>query len=95
MNKNRLETEWEGLCAYQVEPNAATIALKEENIQKNRSQGVVACMYRFNYLLFQVLCDQSEAGREVCVQSLVKKNPRTKYWVVSSNYYIMLSHHML
>nr|XP_034985730.1 receptor-type tyrosine-protein phosphatase N2 [Zootoca vivipara] len=41
-NKNRLEKEWEALCAYQAEPNAATIAHKEENAQKNRSQDVVA-----------------------------------------------------
>ncbi|KAM6452068.1 receptor-type tyrosine-protein phosphatase N2 isoform 1-T1 [Liasis olivaceus] len=41
-NKNRLEKEWEALCAYQAEPNATTIAHKEENVQKNRSQVVVA-----------------------------------------------------
>uniref|UniRef100_A0A8C6VFA7 Protein tyrosine phosphatase receptor type N2 n=1 Tax=Naja naja TaxID=35670 RepID=A0A8C6VFA7_NAJNA len=41
-NKNRLEKEWEALCAYQAEPNATTIAHKEENVQKNRSQVIVA-----------------------------------------------------
>nr|XP_006129406.1 receptor-type tyrosine-protein phosphatase N2 [Pelodiscus sinensis] len=40
-NKNRLEKEWEALCAYQAEPNATTVAQKEENVQKNRSQSVV------------------------------------------------------
>lgn len=40
-NKNRLEKEWEALCAYQAEPNATTTALQEENIQKNRSRAVV------------------------------------------------------
>ncbi|XP_010131532.1 PREDICTED: receptor-type tyrosine-protein phosphatase N2-like, partial [Buceros rhinoceros silvestris] len=40
-NKNRLEKEWEALCAYQAEPNATTIAQQEENIQKNRSWAVV------------------------------------------------------
>ncbi|XP_075000220.1 receptor-type tyrosine-protein phosphatase N2 [Calonectris borealis] len=40
-NKNRLEKEWEALCAYQAEPNASTIAQQEENIQKNRSRAVV------------------------------------------------------
>ncbi|NXG17943.1 PTPR2 phosphatase, partial [Grallaria varia] len=40
-NKNRLEKEWEALCAYQAEPNDATTAQQEENIQKNRSQAVV------------------------------------------------------
>ncbi|KAG2458545.1 PTPR2 phosphatase, partial [Polypterus senegalus] len=44
-NKNRLEKEWEALCAYQAEPNATTIALKEENRKKNRSEKVVACEY--------------------------------------------------
>ncbi|XP_061441676.1 receptor-type tyrosine-protein phosphatase N2 [Rhineura floridana] len=41
-NKNRLEKEWEALCAYQAEPSATTIAHKEENVQKNRSQDVIA-----------------------------------------------------
>ncbi|KAM9575640.1 receptor-type tyrosine-protein phosphatase N2 isoform 5-T5 [Guaruba guarouba] len=40
-NKNRLEKEWEALCAYQAEPNATTAAEQEENIQKNRSRAVV------------------------------------------------------
>ncbi|KAM7124393.1 receptor-type tyrosine-protein phosphatase N2 [Ciconia maguari] len=40
-NKNRLEKEWEALCAYQAEPNATTIAQQEENVQKNRSRAVV------------------------------------------------------
>ncbi|XP_048806976.1 receptor-type tyrosine-protein phosphatase N2 isoform X3 [Lagopus muta] len=40
-NKNRLEKEWEALCAYQAEPNATTVAQKEENTQKNRSRAVV------------------------------------------------------
>ncbi|XP_071590854.1 receptor-type tyrosine-protein phosphatase N2 [Heliangelus exortis] len=40
-NKNRLEKEWEALCAYQAEPNATTVAQQEENIQKNRTQAVV------------------------------------------------------
>ncbi|XP_010710698.1 receptor-type tyrosine-protein phosphatase N2 isoform X2 [Meleagris gallopavo] len=40
-NKNRLEKEWEALCAYQAEPNATTVAQKEENVQKNRSRAVV------------------------------------------------------
>ncbi|XP_066440648.1 receptor-type tyrosine-protein phosphatase N2 [Eleutherodactylus coqui] len=41
-NKNRLEKEWEALCAYQADLTATTIALKEENAAKNRSLSVVA-----------------------------------------------------
>ncbi|XP_010005350.1 PREDICTED: receptor-type tyrosine-protein phosphatase N2 [Chaetura pelagica] len=40
-NKNRLEKEWEALCAYQAEPNATIVAQQEENIPKNRSWAVV------------------------------------------------------
>ncbi|XP_063777978.1 receptor-type tyrosine-protein phosphatase N2 isoform X2 [Pseudophryne corroboree] len=41
-NKNRLEKEWEALCAYQADLNATLIALKEENAAKNRSVSTVA-----------------------------------------------------
>lgn len=44
-NKNRLEKEWEALCAYQAEPNDSAVAQQEENVQKNRSRAVVPCMY--------------------------------------------------
>ncbi|XP_056340295.1 receptor-type tyrosine-protein phosphatase N2 [Oenanthe melanoleuca] len=40
-NKNRLEKEWEALCAYQAEPNESSVAQQEENAAKNRSQAVV------------------------------------------------------
>lgn len=42
-NKDRLEKEWEALCAYQAEPNACTVGLKDGNAKKNRSAAVVAC----------------------------------------------------
>lgn len=42
-NKDRLEKEWEALCAYQAEPNASTVGLKDGNVKKNRSTAVVAC----------------------------------------------------
>lgn len=44
-NKNRLEKEWEALCAYQAEPNESSVAQQEENVPKNRSRAVVPCMY--------------------------------------------------
>lgn len=42
-NKDRLEKEWEALCAYQAEPNASTVGMKDGNTKKNRSAAVVAC----------------------------------------------------
>lgn len=44
-NKNRLEKEWEALCAYQAEPNSSLVAQREENAAKNRSLAVLTCMY--------------------------------------------------
>ncbi|KAJ1528023.1 hypothetical protein ONE63_007946 [Megalurothrips usitatus] len=35
-NKDRLEQEWQGLCAYEAEPCEATVAQKPENVKKNR-----------------------------------------------------------
>ncbi|KAK3912004.1 Receptor-type tyrosine-protein phosphatase N2 [Frankliniella fusca] len=35
-NKDRLEQEWQGLCAYEAEPCEATVAQKPENQKKNR-----------------------------------------------------------
>jgi len=35
-NKQRLEQEWVGLCAYEAEPSATTVAFKVENRKKNR-----------------------------------------------------------
>lgn len=42
-NKNRLEKEWEALCAYQAEPNGSLVAQREENSPKNRCPAVLTC----------------------------------------------------
>ncbi|XP_073711527.1 solute carrier organic anion transporter family member 5A1b isoform X1 [Misgurnus anguillicaudatus] len=41
-NKNRLESEWEALCAYQAEPNATTVGQRDGNVKKNRTSTVIA-----------------------------------------------------
>ncbi|XP_056155207.1 receptor-type tyrosine-protein phosphatase N2 [Lampris incognitus] len=40
-NKNRLESEWEALCAYQAEPGACDVGQGEQNTKRNRSDAVV------------------------------------------------------
>ncbi|XP_064201843.1 receptor-type tyrosine-protein phosphatase N2-like isoform X1 [Anguilla rostrata] len=40
-NKNRLEKEWEALCAYQAEPNACAIAQRDGNAKKNRANAAL------------------------------------------------------
>ncbi|XP_051985483.1 solute carrier organic anion transporter family member 5A1b isoform X2 [Xyrauchen texanus] len=41
-NKNRLESEWEALCAYQAEPNSTSIGQRDGNTKKNRTSRVIA-----------------------------------------------------
>ncbi|KAG5265262.1 hypothetical protein AALO_G00240280 [Alosa alosa] len=41
-NKDRLEREWAGLCAYEAEPNATTVGLRDGNAKRNRCSSVVA-----------------------------------------------------
>ncbi|KAJ8912111.1 hypothetical protein NQ315_005447, partial [Exocentrus adspersus] len=40
-NKDRLEQEWVALCAYVAEPCETTMALKKENVDKNRYPEIV------------------------------------------------------
>lgn len=40
-NKDRLQKEWEALCAYQAEPNSSLVAQREENVPKNRCPAVL------------------------------------------------------
>ncbi|KAK1790652.1 hypothetical protein P4O66_014514, partial [Electrophorus voltai] len=42
-NKNRLEKEWEALCAYQAEPNTCSIGQRDSNTKKNRISTVIPC----------------------------------------------------
>ncbi|XP_072524637.1 solute carrier organic anion transporter family member 5A1b [Salminus brasiliensis] len=40
-NKNRLEKEWEALCAYQAEPNTCSIGQRDSNAKKNRVSSII------------------------------------------------------
>ncbi|XP_060728397.1 solute carrier organic anion transporter family member 5A1b isoform X2 [Tachysurus vachellii] len=40
-NKNRLEKEWEALCAYQAEPNNCSIGQRDCNAKKNRTSNII------------------------------------------------------
>uniref|UniRef100_W5KPX0 Protein tyrosine phosphatase receptor type N2 n=1 Tax=Astyanax mexicanus TaxID=7994 RepID=W5KPX0_ASTMX len=40
-NKNRLEKEWEALCAYQAEPNTCSTGQRDSNAKKNRVSTVI------------------------------------------------------
>ncbi|CAH1789996.1 unnamed protein product [Owenia fusiformis] len=40
-NKDRLDSEWEGLCRYEAEPNSCDVAKEETNQSKNRYADVL------------------------------------------------------
>ncbi|TTH23512.1 Receptor-type tyrosine-protein phosphatase N2 [Bagarius yarrelli] len=40
-NKNRLEKEWEALCAYQAEPNSCSVGQRDSNAKKNRTATLI------------------------------------------------------
>ncbi|KAI0226679.1 Receptor-type tyrosine-protein phosphatase N2 [Lamellibrachia satsuma] len=40
-NKDRLSLEWEGLCAYEAEPNSTVVGLEPANMRKNRYSDVL------------------------------------------------------
>ena len=42
-NKERLDEEWEGLQAYEAEPNATGVAQDPSNARKNRYQDMLPC----------------------------------------------------
>lgn len=42
-NKNRLEKEWEALCAYQAEPNNCSVGQRDSNAKKNRTTTIIPC----------------------------------------------------
>ena len=44
-NKDRLDSEWEALCAYEAEPNAATVGTEAGNMRKNRYSDILPCKY--------------------------------------------------
>ncbi|XP_076837653.1 solute carrier organic anion transporter family member 5A1b [Brachyhypopomus gauderio] len=40
-NKNRLEKEWEALCAYHAEPNTCSVGQRDSNTKKNRFSSII------------------------------------------------------
>ena len=42
-NKDRLEREWEALCAYEADPSNTTVAEDQSNARKNRYGDILPC----------------------------------------------------
>ena len=89
-NKDRLDKEWEALCAYKAENVSTTDA--QNNSARNRSQYAVPCKFAVFALESskQLVCFASKTKR-----SLLKTKKRTckAFWVIylGDFWYIMLN----
>uniref|UniRef100_A0AAX7W374 Protein tyrosine phosphatase receptor type N2 n=1 Tax=Astatotilapia calliptera TaxID=8154 RepID=A0AAX7W374_ASTCA len=79
-NKDRLEKEWEALCAYQAEPNACTIGLKDGNAKKNRSAAVVA--YDHSRITLKVESSQGNSDY-INASAIMDHDPRNPAYIAT------------
>lgn len=79
-NKNRLEKEWEALCAYQADLTATNIALKEENMAKNRSLTVVA--YDHNRIILKAE-NSHDHSDYINASPIMDHDPRNPAYIAS------------
>ncbi|KAM4027401.1 receptor-type tyrosine-protein phosphatase N2 [Anomaloglossus baeobatrachus] len=79
-NKNRLEKEWEALCAYQADLTATNIAQKDENAAKNRSLSVVAYDHNRIILKGETSHDHSDY---INASPIMDHDPRNPAYIAS------------
>ncbi|XP_018409485.1 PREDICTED: receptor-type tyrosine-protein phosphatase N2 [Nanorana parkeri] len=79
-NKNRLEKEWEALCAYQADLTGTNIALKEENKAKNRSLTVVA--YDHNRIILKAE-NSHDHSDYINASPIMDHDPRNPAYIAS------------
>nr|CAD7402735.1 unnamed protein product [Timema cristinae] len=76
-NKDRLEQEWVGLCAYEAEPCAITLALKPENANKNRYPDILP--YDHARLVLNDLTNISGSDY-INASTITDHDPRNSAW---------------
>ncbi|TWW73048.1 Receptor-type tyrosine-protein phosphatase N2 [Takifugu flavidus] len=79
-NKDRLEKEWEALCAYQAEPNASTVGTKDGNARKNRSAAAVA--YDHSRITLKVENSQSNSDY-INASPIMDHDPRNPAYIAT------------
>uniref|UniRef100_A0A1A8DAQ8 Protein tyrosine phosphatase, receptor type, N polypeptide 2 n=1 Tax=Nothobranchius kadleci TaxID=1051664 RepID=A0A1A8DAQ8_NOTKA len=79
-NKDRLEKEWEALCAYQAEPNASTVGLKNGNTKKNRSAAVVA----YDHARITLKVENSQGNSDyINASPIIDRDPRNPAYIAT------------
>jgi len=79
-NKQRLEQEWVGLCAYEAEPAATSIAFKVENKKKNRYPDKLP--YDHNRVLLNALINGSNSDY-INASTVTDHDPRNPAYIVT------------
>jgi len=79
-NKQRLEQEWVGLCAYEAEPNNTSIAFKVENKKKNRYPDKLP--YDHNRVLLNALVNGTNSDY-INASTVMDHDPRNPAYIVS------------
>lgn len=79
-NKDRLQKEWEALCAYTAEPNSATVGLKDGNAKKNRSAAVVA----YDHSRITLRVENSQANSDyINASPIMDHDPRSPAYIAT------------
>jgi len=79
-NKQRLEQEWVGLCAYEAEPNSTSNAFKVENKKKNRYPDKLP--YDHNRVLLNALVNGSNSDY-INASSVMDHDPRNPAYIIT------------
>merc|ERR1711976_1001984 len=79
-NKQRLEQEWVGLCAYEAEPNSTSIAFKVENKKKNKYPDKLP--YDHNRVLLNALVNGSNSDY-INASTVMDHDPRNPAYIIT------------
>ncbi|XP_060528075.1 receptor-type tyrosine-protein phosphatase N2 [Cylas formicarius] len=79
-NKDRLEQEWVALCAYVAEPCESSVALRKENIEKNRYPNVVP--YDHARVILNELSNASDSDY-INASSITDHDPRNPAYIAT------------
>lgn len=79
-NKQRLEQEWVGLCAYEAEPNSTAVAFKVENKKKNRYPDKLP--YDHNRVLLNALVNGTNSDY-INASTAMDHDPRNPAYIIT------------
>lgn len=79
-NKQRLEQEWVGLCAYEAEPNSTAVAFKVENKKKNRYPDKLP--YDHNRVLLNALVNGTNSDY-INASTVMDHDPRNPAYIIT------------